>query len=109
MMWLTSTVTHFLTDVSQGTSPNFSKAWCARELIGFNTCHYLPLPFLKGYRLEKGPYVPVLCVPFIKKQKKKTREQYSKQGRIKELKQLNKRLPKLISSKVQGKFMKIYI
>ena len=33
MMWLTSPVTHFLTDVSQGTSPNFSKGWCVRELI----------------------------------------------------------------------------
>ena len=32
-MWITSTVTHFLTDVSQGTSPNFSKDWCTRELI----------------------------------------------------------------------------
>ena len=28
MMWLTSTVTHFLSDVSLGTSPNFSKGWC---------------------------------------------------------------------------------
>ena len=33
MMWLTSPVTHFLTGVSQGTCPNFSKGWCARELI----------------------------------------------------------------------------
>ena len=32
MMWLTSTVTHFLTEVSQDTSPNFSKGWCVREL-----------------------------------------------------------------------------
>ena len=32
-MWLTSPVTHFLTDVSQGASPNLSKGWCTRELI----------------------------------------------------------------------------
>ena len=32
MMWLTSPVTHFLTDVSQGTSPNLSKGWGTREL-----------------------------------------------------------------------------
>ena len=30
MMWLTSTITYFLTDVSQGTSPYFSKGWCRR-------------------------------------------------------------------------------
>ena len=33
MMWLTSTVTHFLTGVSMRTSPNFSKGLCARELL----------------------------------------------------------------------------
>ena len=33
MMWFTSTVTHFLTDVSQGTCPNFLKGWCTRELM----------------------------------------------------------------------------
>ena len=33
MMWLMSAVTHFLTDVSLGTFPNFSKGWCVRELI----------------------------------------------------------------------------
>ena len=30
MKWLTSTVTHFLMDVSMGTSPNFSKGWCPK-------------------------------------------------------------------------------
>ena len=33
MMWLTSTVTHFLTDISLGTYPDFSKGWCAWGLI----------------------------------------------------------------------------
>ena len=32
MMWLTSTFAHFLTNISLGTSPNFSKSRCAREL-----------------------------------------------------------------------------
>ena len=32
MMWLTPSVTHFLMDVSQGTSPNFSKGWCTKKL-----------------------------------------------------------------------------
>ena len=32
MMWLTSTITQFLTDVSQGTSPYFSKGWSRKEL-----------------------------------------------------------------------------
>ena len=31
-MWLTSTVAHFLTDISQGTSPKFSKGWCINVL-----------------------------------------------------------------------------
>ena len=39
MMRLTSTVTHFLMDVSQGTSPKFSKGWCTRELTSScNSC-----------------------------------------------------------------------
>ena len=32
MMWLMSTVAYFLTDISLGTSPNFSKGWCTRDL-----------------------------------------------------------------------------
>ena len=32
-MWLASPVTHFLTGVSQCTSPNFSKDWCVREFV----------------------------------------------------------------------------
>ena len=32
MMWLMSTVRHFIMDVSQGASPNFSKGWCTRVL-----------------------------------------------------------------------------
>ena len=46
MMWLTSPVTHFLTDVSQGTSPNFSKGWCARELKSIRNL------FLCAYDIE---------------------------------------------------------
>ena len=38
-MWLTSTVTHFLTDVRQGTSPNFSKGWCTRELTRYESAY----------------------------------------------------------------------
>ena len=38
MMWLTSTVTHFLMDVSQGTSPNFSKDWCTSEVMSPSLC-----------------------------------------------------------------------
>ena len=35
----------------------------------FNTCYYLPRPFLKGYRLEKRQYVPI-----HKKKKKKLKK-----------------------------------
>ena len=42
MMWLTSPVTLFLMDVSQGTSPKFSKGWCVRELMNleFNNAKF---------------------------------------------------------------------
>ena len=51
MMWLMSTVTHFLTDVSQGTSPNFSKGWCTRELINVIIIDqgYVPVLYMRFY------------------------------------------------------------
>ena len=30
-------------------------------VVCFITSHYLPLPFLQGYRLEKACNVPILC------------------------------------------------
>ena len=35
--------------------------------ICLNTCHYLPLPFSKGYRPEKEHIVPILCSLSLKK------------------------------------------
>ena len=37
----------------------------------FHSCNCLPFPFLKGYGLEKGHIVPVLCSHSKKKKKKK--------------------------------------
>ena len=37
----------------------------------FYSCHCLPFPFIKGYRLEKGHIGPVLCSHSQKEKKKK--------------------------------------
>ena len=55
MTWLTSAATHFLTDVSQGTSPNFSKGWCINELMNhlslyiYCTWYISQLPLIENY------------------------------------------------------------
>ena len=69
-MWLTSPVTHFLTDVSQGTSPNLSKGWCARELNGFWGIFLLHLDleiFIgeRGDEVKRAFYSITFCKIFV--------------------------------------------
>ena len=57
-MWLASTVTHFLADVSQGTSPDFSKGQCAKKLTVTSPLHDSHLHWVYDPQPRQTPSVP---------------------------------------------------